>query len=331
MNRDLALTPDEGAWPVQPYDPATQLARPREQGPMLDLPTLLRIIREWRWLIGGCVAAGIALAIAYALLTTPMYRSWVMLQVNPPTVEILDESSAGAEPETPWDYVATQVGLLSSRTLAERVAQDLNLVNNADFVDQSLDPARRLQAATTKITQGLAVVPPAEGQLIQFSFSSDSPRLSAQIGNGIAEAFINSNLQRRYESSAYARNFLERQIAKTRTDLEKSERELVAYAQAEGIINTATGGATALASDATSPQGESLQSINRALSDATARRVAAEGTYRAALNSGITSTETASSQAIRQSRAAVAAQYQQKRTMMKPDHPEMVSLRSQIE
>ena len=86
MNRDLALTPDEGAWPVQPYDPATQLARPREQGPMLDLPTLLRIIREWRWLIGGCVAAGIALAIAYALLTTPMYRSWVMLQVNPPTV-----------------------------------------------------------------------------------------------------------------------------------------------------------------------------------------------------------------------------------------------------
>ena len=58
------------------------------------------------------------------------------------------------------------------------------------------------------------------------------------IANGIADSFINTALQRRYEASAYARNFLERQINKTRGDLERSERSLVAYAQAQGIINT---------------------------------------------------------------------------------------------
>ena len=57
---------------------------------------------------------------------------------------------------------------------------------------------------------------------------------------------INSALQRRYESSAYARNFLERQIAKTRSDLDRSERQLVAYAQAQGIISTGTRPATIL-------------------------------------------------------------------------------------
>ena len=61
------------------------------------------------------------------------------------------------------------------------------------------------------------------------------------IANGIAEAFINSSLQRRYEASAYARDFLQKQIAKTRADLEQSERQLVGYAQAQGIINTGTG------------------------------------------------------------------------------------------
>ena len=58
------------------------------------------------------------------------------------------------------------------------------------------------------------------------------------VANGIADSFINTALQRRYEASAYARNFLERQINKTRGDLERSERALVAYAQQQGIINT---------------------------------------------------------------------------------------------
>lgn len=61
MDRDLALTHDEGAWPVQPYDPAAALAQRQDQASMLDLPTLLRITRDWRWRIlgnGGWRGAG---------------------------------------------------------------------------------------------------------------------------------------------------------------------------------------------------------------------------------------------------------------------------------
>ena len=71
--------------------------------------------------------------------------------------------------------------------------------------------------------------------------TSTSPQLAAMVANGIADSFINTALQRRYEASAYARNFLERQIAKTRGDLERSERSLTAYAQAQGIITTSVG------------------------------------------------------------------------------------------
>lgn len=115
-------------------------------------------------------------------------------------------AAGSVEDTSAYDFVATQVGLLSSRSLAERVAQDLNLANNPEFVDQELDPQRRLQVATSKIEQGLQVIAPDVGQLIQFNYVSDSPRIAAQVANGVAEAFINSNLQRRYESSAYARN-----------------------------------------------------------------------------------------------------------------------------
>jgi capsular exopolysaccharide synthesis family protein len=331
MNRDIALAPERGSWAVEPYE--SSLQQPSGLAPTLDLPTILRIIRDWRWHILAAVVAGLAIAVIYTMVTTPMYRAWVIMQANPPTVEVLDDQTGGqTDSPQPRDFVATQVGLLSARSLAERVAQDLGLANDAAFVSQDGDAKQRLRAATAKISEGLSVVPPEDGQLISFSFESDSPARAAKIANGIADAFIESKLQRRYESSAYARNFLQRQIAKTRTELEKSERDLVRYAQAEGIINSASGeSSNPLGSDANSPQGQSLTQINQALSTATATRVAAEAAYRAALHGGVTTSEASTAQPLRQARAQLQAQYQEKRSIMKADHPEVVSLRKQIE
>ena len=128
---------------------------------------------------------------------------------------------------------------------------------------------------------------PRSGQTDQLQLCVPSPQLAARIANGIADSFIDSGLQRRYEASAYARNFLQQQIAKTRGDLEKSERELVAYAQAEGIINTATGEPGSSGGDASSLQGESLYQLEQGLADATARRVSGRGAYRQAQLGGL--------------------------------------------
>ena len=337
MNNNLAIPDGEHSWVVDRYSPDGRPGiRPTTsnvlEGPGLDFASLIRILANWRWLILGAVALGLVGAIVVTLLTKPLYRSWVTLEVNPPTVEIMDEQSRERSTSgvSTWDYVATQVGLLSSRSIAERAAQDLNLANNEAFVGGGGDTASRLDAATGKIVKGLNVEAPEEGQLIKFSFDAESPQLSATIANQVAESFINSNLQRRYEASAYARNFLERQIAKTRADLEKSERQLVAYAQAQGIINTSVGEDGKPTGDTNSLQGESLIALNQALAGATARRVAAEGAYRAGIAVGVTSDVNESAQLLRQSRAALEAEYQDKRTLMKPDHPDMLSLRSRI-
>ena len=185
---------------------------------ILDVPTLLRIIHHWRWLVLGAVGVGLAGAILFSLLTRPIYRSWVTLEGNPPSVAVSDEQSRqqDVQANNAYDFVATQVGLLGSRAVSERTAQDLNLANNPDIVAQDADASQRLRAATSVVQGGLKVVAPEQGQLIKFSFDSTSPQLAALVANGIADSFINTSLQRRYEASAYARNFLERQISKTR-------------------------------------------------------------------------------------------------------------------
>ena len=337
MNNSLAV-PNEGSWPIAPYAPGAPLPpgqRTYSASNILDFATLIRIIDHWRWVVVGVAGAGVVGAILLTLLTTPIYRAWVTLEANPPTFAVSEDQSRERETSSndSYDFLATQVGLVSSRSVAERTAQELNLANNPAVVPENVDASQRLKIASGAVSRGLKVTPPAEGQLIKFSYDSTSPQLAALIANGIAESFINTALQRRYEASAYARNFLERQIAKTRGDLERSERALVTYAQAQGIINTGGLGGDAKSSggDTGSLQGESLVTLNKALADATARRVAAEGAYRQALATGPTSDVTASTQALRQQKATLEAEYQQKRTFMKPEHPEMLSLRSQID
>ena len=337
MNNSIAV-PGDRAWPLQSYSAPPGQARPGQRvysaANILDFPTLLRIVQHWRWLILGALALGVAAGIIVTLLTTPVYRAWVTMEASPPTVSVSTEKAR--EPDassiSSYDFVATQAGLLSSQSVAQRTAQELNLANDPEFMPQEGDASARLKAAAGMIVKNLNVIRPEEGQLIKFSYESPSPQLAAKVANGVADSFINSALQRRYEASAYARNFLERQIVKTRGDLERSERSLVAYAQAQGIINTASTGADGRPTgDAGSLQGESLVTLNRALAEATSRRVAAEGAYRQASAIGPGSEVTQSTQALRQGMATLQAEYEQKRTFMKPEHPEMQSLKAQID
>jgi capsular exopolysaccharide synthesis family protein len=332
VNRDIALRDGDRGWQVGPHLGAPLPSNQPSAPPAIDLARLLRILHHWRWMILGAIALGVLLGVLAALLTTPLYRADVTLEVSPPRVQIMDEKDDqdGSSDIATYDFIASQVGLLKSGSLAQRVAEDLNLAGNPKFADQSAAPADRLRQASAAVAGGLGVEAPEVGTLIQLSYVSDSPQFAARIANAYADSFINSTLQRRYDSSSYARSFLQRQINKTRGDLERSERQLVSYAQSEGIINTSTAEDGKLASDGGSLQGQSLVQLNEALAQATARRVAAEGAYRAGLAVGPTSEVTASSSPLRQARAQLQAQYQEKRTLMKPDHPEMVSLRSQI-
>lgn len=298
----------------------------------LDMQSLLRIVNEHRKLILAAIVVGAIGGLIATLMTPKMYRAFVTLEVNAPKVEILNQENGGDEPTTnSWDFIATQVGLLKSRTLAERVAQDLNLASDPSIVGTGGTPATRLRTATGVVAGGLTAEMPEDGQLIRYSYVSPSPDMAAKVANGIADGFINSSLQRRFDASNYARTFLLQQINKSRGELEKSERQLVSYAQLQGIINTGSGEAGSTTTDASSLQGGSLIALNEALAQATARRVMAEGAYRQAGLAGASAEVNQSTSALRGSRATLEADYQDKLTLLKPDHPDMVALRSRIE
>ena len=332
-------------WPAAPGEGALVLGHGIPQGyggtaaGDLNLATLWRIFFERRWFILATTALGLAGAIVVTLLSTPIYRSNATLELNPPHVEVM-ETKAGQYVDFDREFIPTQIGLLQSRSLAERVGQELNLASDTSIVPQGLDRAAR-ERYVTGILAGTLEVQPLEGsRLVRISYSSSNPQLAARVVNGFADSFINSGLERRYQASSYARDFLQRQIATTRRELENSERTLVAYAQEQHIINIgSTSGSQAGASaagsggnsDTNSLTGERLVAMNRALADARTQRIAAEQHYREALRSGPTAEVSERTADLRGQRAALQAEYQEKSATFRPEYPDMVRLRARIQ
>ena len=178
MNNSIAV-PNERAWQLGPYlPPQTGAARPADLFGGADPrfpdsrpdPSALALAdpgSRRAWACGGDHRH---------LADHPPLPRGVTLEANPPTVAIINEQSREREAtvQNPYDFIVTQVGLLSSRNIAERTAQDLNLANNPDFVAAG---RRRVDPAQDRGRQGrgeaLRSIAPEEGNLIKFSYDSD--------------------------------------------------------------------------------------------------------------------------------------------------------------
>ncbi len=320
-----------------------------QEQPAFDLAVYWRLALKHRILILGCFLGALAVGAALTLLMTPIYTATATLQIDREAARVVT-----SEDVTPRENMAmgeeffqTQYGLLRSRSLAERVVESLGLASS----DQALTaigvepPARtgsaaaqaerRRAVALDVVQSGLGVTPIRGSRLVAISFDNPDPVVAARIANGVSENFIQSNLDRKYESSAYAREFLEERIAQTKGRLEDAERQLVAYAANQQIINVGGSDEGDSGSGATeSLASNNLVALNNALATARAGRVAAEEKWRSARTTELMTLpevlQNPSIQRLSEQRAQLDSEYQQKLSVYQEDYPEMVRLRAQI-
>jgi polysaccharide biosynthesis transport protein len=345
MNNHGGYLPNQSG--VLPFDPGARLpahtglgevafGRPHRSDSRFDVNEAWRIITKWWWLITAIAVTCLLAAIVISLMITPEYRAQATIEVNPEGVQVVGKGVGDIQPVTSSDreFLNTQAGLLKSRSLAERVARSTNLASNETIVDQDLPRQVRENAAAGTVMGAVDITPQRDSRLIGISIESTDPELAANLANSYADNFIQQNMERRYEATSYARNFLQQRIAAVKGKLEESERALVDYAQKQGIITlTVDGGGADTPKQEQSIDAATLVQNNNALAQARSERIAAEQRYRQA--AGATSRSAVISdptvQILQQQRASLEAQYQQKLALFKPDFPEMVQLRNQID
>ncbi len=313
-----------------------------------DVYKYLRILSKYRWLVLGSALATLILAAVITFLMTPVYRATSSIQIDREAMNVVNVGTLQQDDTGPsTEFYQTQYELLSSRSLAERVVSTLGLVNNKAFESNrgAVSPitmvknlifgappeekAPDLDSRTTKTVDALksilSVSPVRGSRVVKISVNHTDPQMAAKLANGYAEAFIADNLDRRYDASSYARKFLEERLQQLKVKLEDSEKQLVQYAEQQGIINL---------DDKRTLSGSDLEAINSKLTDARNERVKQELLWEEAKRTdGFGLQEILDSKTIQENRtlrAQLAATYQQKLGIYKPAFPEMVQLRNQI-
>ena len=170
-------------------------------------------------------------------------------------------------------------------------------------------------------------------RLVSISYDDPNPDMAARVANAFSDNFISSNLERRYETTAYARDFLQKRIATVKQRLEDTERLLVAYAKREGIISLGSAEGKEGSDSGGSLTAASLIALNNALSSAQTDRIAAEQRYRQAqLNPRTTEMlQSPTAQALRTKLGELETQYEENQNVYRADFPAMQRLKTRID
>lgn len=320
-------------------------------GPLLR--QALAIGRRNLWLIVAIIFTFLVASAIITFLTTPKYTAQTSIEISDQTDQVLgqqfDENQQN-DINTNLDverFLNTQLNILKSRTLADRVAQKLNLYTDPRFfnamqVDQDSFANQTLlhDGVAQLLADNLDISLPDDSSVAVIRFTSTDAQMSAKIANAFASEFIQSNLQRKFDSSSYARDFVQQQLEEARARLEQSENNLNAYARSAGLIRArdpnsgSSEGSSNSVAGANSMTTSSLLQVNEAANDAQAKLIAAQARWNAERAQPLLSSPAALAsptvQQLLQIRSNLQAQLDTARDRYLDNHPTVLSLESQL-
>ncbi len=261
---------------------------PSQQEDAIDLRHYWHVISRFKWGIIGLAMAITLAAVFFVSAMRPVYTASTTLMIEQKqgkTLTSLDDvygsDIAGKE------YLQTQFEILKSRELAARVVRELNIAEHPDYVAkivveekswwQQIDWKQYLPAGHTqnplpteeekftKLVSGfmthLSIEPIRQTQLVKINFQSYDRKLTADVANAMAKAYINSQMEARVALTQNAADWLTSRLGTLKTNVEISEKKLQDYRESNNLVGGDKTSVSGLSS-------EQLTAINRRVVEA---------------------------------------------------------------
>ena len=303
------------------------------------------VIRRHRIILFVALALCLLGGALLILMATPDYRATASVEVQDVPAGAAGAGSSqrmnAGDTET---LMQTQLELLRSRALAEDVARDLSLVGTPTFFDgmgeqrpdegKGSQSQRQVEQARVidLLRSHLEVKLPGKSRILEISFVSADPVLSARVANSYADSVIRSDLKRGFDAGVQARRFLLGELDGARRDLERAEQDLATYASHNGgRIGQDDSGKRSVPEGVTAAR---LAQLNGFRAQATADRIIAQKRWESARGASADSLpevlNNGAMQQILAERAQARAQVAQERQFRKDAHPEMREARARL-
>ena len=303
---------------------------------------------NWRRIVAvAFVVTGLALMFAWT--ATPLYRAETRLLIETrESVFTRPEQSADSDrPILDEEGVTSQVEVIGSTDILKQVAARLDLARLKEFdeaVDISIvdrlmvlagfksDPSEipAEERVLKAVREKLSVYRVEKSRVIVIEFSSEDPKLAAEVPNAIAEAYIAVNRDAKQLSNADATDWLKPEIEDLTQRVKEAEAKVATYRSQSDLLIGQNNSVLAT---------QQLSELSSELSRVRASRGAAEANaegVRAALQAGASLDalpDVLSSgliQRLREREVQLKSDIADLSTTLLDNHPRLRSMRSQL-
>lgn len=245
-----------------------QVATPvRMQLPEVSLREVLRILARRKALLIGTVVLLTTLAVVAVSQMTPRYRAETLVLIENRESNVVDIESVISGLSLNSEGINSEVEIIRSRRLAQRVVEVVGLADWPEFAPQReqrpgrLNPLRYLpptisgylgirdreppqvdaalsqqrlrsraqSALVDRFLSTLEVTPLGRSFVIAVRFEAQDPELAALVTNTIGDLYIIDQLEAKFEATERATAWLNDRLASLRREVETSESAVEKY------------------------------------------------------------------------------------------------------
>ena len=287
--------------PIRPEKQWYPLAPSDDDADFIDLKKKWQAVWAVKWSIIALAILVTSLAALALSQVQPIYRASATIMVEAKGNQLVAFQQVYDSTGLLSEYIQTQIGLITSRDVAERVIQRLNLTQHPAFdprqqpkplidikplinrtrlaifgedpdtIQNILTEEEIMDFAVRQFMERTTVSVEGKSQLIRISFDMTDRFTAALAANTIADSYIESQLEAQMDMSIKATTWMNSRLEELRGSLKEAENRLQDYREQEGLVDI-DGVATISSNE--------LAMIGDRMIDARRQRAEAESQYR---------------------------------------------------
>ncbi|MGP1831938.1 GumC family protein [Shewanella frigidimarina] len=234
---------------------------------LIDVKKLLLPLLRFKWRINAFALLVTALTVFAVLSMTPIFIATSTLLIESEQAKAIKIDEVYGINSGQQEYYLTQFEIIKSRSIAERVFNELDLINHPAFnqptswfadlktllnfipqeaamVDSQISQDIAKHQLIDDFAKNINVSPVRNTQLVNISYESSDSQLAAQVANSVGDIYIVSQLEAKLGMTQKVNVWLGGRLEDLRLKLDQSEYKLERFKVENGLIDVE--GVTAL-------------------------------------------------------------------------------------
>lgn len=249
---------------------ASESAEASTGAEVIDFDRLLALFRRQVWVVLLGAVVGIVLGGAYVLTAVPLYTSSVSILIDKGRSKVIDELSGASGVLQDEAEMLSQVELLRSEQLAQAVVAQLKLTEDKQFMegnpslsafaigrlkaalkqalswfapallteqDVAISDDQRVQAAVKILQNGVNVSRVGRTYVLKLEFTAATPGIAASVSRAYGEAYLDDQLQSKYEATRRASVWLQDRIGELKQQSFDADLKVQKYRSDNNLIS----------------------------------------------------------------------------------------------